>query len=70
MDPVLVIVIFLGVLVIMGATVLALLAVVKAQLDSLIANTIGPADATAIQTAVQGLSDTLTGAGSPPPPTS
>lgn len=67
MDPISAIIIFLGVLILMGAAILALLATVKAQLDNLIANTISPADATAIQTAVQGLSDTLTTAGSPPP---
>lgn len=67
MDPISTIIIFLGVIAIMGASILALLVVVKAQLDTLIANSIPPAQASEILAAVQGLSDTLTAAGSPPP---
>lgn len=52
----------------MGATLITLLTTIKAQLDALLAKSITPADAATIQTAAQGISDTLTNAGSPPTP--
>ena len=60
------IIIFLGVLILMGATIIALIATVSGQLQRLLANSINPADAASIQSGVQALSDTLTQAGAPP----
>lgn len=71
MDPISAIVIFLGVLTLMGATLIALLAKVSGQLQALITAyqaSINPTDAATIQTAIQGLSDSMTTAGFPPAP--
>lgn len=71
MNPSDTIVIFLGVLTLMGASILLLIAKVSGQLDALIAayqSSINPTDAAAIQSGVQGLSDAITAAGFPPAP--
>lgn len=71
MDPLSTITILLGVIVLMGATIIALIAKVSGQLDALIAayqSSINPTDAAAINSGVQALSDKATAAGFPPAP--
>lgn len=71
MDPISTIVIFLGVLVVMGAAILLLLTKIAGQVQAIIdaqASSIDPTTAAQINTAAQGISDSLTAAGFPPAP--